>query len=185
MEVVEIKREAFVQIVAAAYESLRVECTGFLGGEKYGRRIEVRLAQPAQMVERRPGSAVYDNEWKRIREIISRDYDFLGGFHSHLKTIVQEKLKRRIDFGSVMLSETDMSTMMDQYPEGIEIIVAMNPSKRKIPVQVSENRITGYIGNGGRRNYRLDIGAYYLDAGMKKRRAELHVPRRVLNAVFC
>jgi len=95
MKVIEIKKIALVQIVAAVYESKKAETTGFLGGDARRSRFIVEFAQPAQIVERKPSSIGYDNEWKRIREIISKDYDFIGGFHSHLKTIVQDKLEKK------------------------------------------------------------------------------------------
>ncbi|MCU0642163.1 MAG: hypothetical protein MUF61_01105 [archaeon] len=186
MKVVEIKKPALVQMIAAVYEPIKpLECTGLLGGEMNGDRIKVRLAQPAQIVDRRPASVDYANEWKRIRDLISRSYDFLGGFHSHLRTIVQEDSEKRIDLGTVGLSETDTETMKDEYPRGIEIVIAMNPSRRKIPARVSDYRIIGYLAGRGKRNYRLEIGAYYLDGSLRKRRAELHVQKRVMNSFFC
>jgi hypothetical protein len=184
MRIVEIRKPALVQMVAAAYESFRVECTGFLGGSRRGDNFEILVAQPAQIVERKPSSSDYGGEWKRIKYVVGRGYDFLGGFHSHLSTYIRRKKKRFVDEGTVTLSPNDRDTIEEQYPTGIEIVIALNPSQRMGASALGMHKLRGYLSNGNGQKYRIEMGAYYLDESARKRKAELHVSRRVLNAVF-
>jgi hypothetical protein len=60
----------------------------------------------------------------------------------------------------------------------------LNPIRRRISATISVDKITGCVGNGGGYNYKVEIGAYYLDGSLRKRRAVLDVKKRHLNAVF-
>jgi len=186
MKTVEIRKQALVQMIASAYEALRVETCGFLAGEiaKTGKRYYVELAQPLQIADRKPGAIEYETRYgERLKKTIERSYDFLGGFHTHLRTRVQKKGEIKMDRGRVKLGKFDYRLMRDDYPKGIEIVLAVNPDKEVHPPSQSEYRIIGYLPDC-RRNWRFEIGAYYLNSHIRKRKARIEVSRKTLKDVF-
>ena len=141
--------KAFLSIILSSVEVYKKECLGVLLGYRTHGRVIVKYAIPFQTAER-TYSEVEPN-WRReakVLEILPNliQLEKLGYFHSHPQWGRQK--------GRAELSEGDIDSM----EEGeIELVVAINDARGKMPWGESNKRLFGTLGG-----YRIDIAGYYI-----------------------
>ncbi|MBX5321672.1 MAG: hypothetical protein QHH12_07550 [Candidatus Bathyarchaeota archaeon] len=140
--------KAFLSIILSSVEVYKNESHGALLGFKTPRRIIVEYAIPFQSA-RRKFTEVMPN-WRRelkVIEVLPRliHLQKLGYYHSH-----PQFGKKR---GTPELSKTDREYMQ---PGEIEIVVAINDSKRSSPWKESKNKLSGTLGK-----YHITIAGFY------------------------
>jgi proteasome lid subunit RPN8/RPN11 len=168
-----LKRPAFEQIIASAYSLPKVEVGGFLSGAIRGNNFYVNNVHLHQIAERSNKELEIDkNEEQRLFEILN----IVGAFHSHPHG-------RNGDKGNVFLSKADFKFMLESYPTGVEVIIALNKAERRTGVKVEDYKITGCIDRNCQL-YRASISAYYLETPHRSRRAEVRVERGILEKLF-
>ena len=141
--------KAFMGIILSSVEVYKNECHGALLGFKTGRRIIVEYAIPFQSAERK-FSEVTPN-WRRelkVIEVLPKlvHLQKLGYFHSH-----PQFGHRR---GVAKLSRSDKNYMKEGE---VEIVVAINDAKRRLPWSETKNGLSGTLG----RRYHITIAGFY------------------------
>lgn len=140
--------KAFIGLVLSAIEVYKRECMGSLLGYNIRNRIVVEYVIPYQSAKRKPTGAEPNwNRESRVQEILPNllQLHHVGYFHSHTQWGKQK--------ATTELSDTDIEGMI---PEQIEIIVALNDSKRKTEWYQSRKEISGTIGK-----YHLRLACHY------------------------
>ena len=157
--------KAFLGLVLSAIETYKRECMGTLLGYNTCNRIVVEYAIPYQIAERKPsGVEVSLKRESRIKEILPKvcQLEHVGYFHSH--TQWGQKM------AETKLSEIDVRDMV---PTKIEIVVAVNDSKKRITwnTSASGKELYGTIGR-----YYLKLACYYKTKDGKIRRCKILCP---------
>jgi len=140
--------KAFIGLVLSAIEVYRDECLGSLLGYNISNRIVVEYVIPYQTAKRKPTGV--EPNWKResrVQEILPSllQLHHVGYFHSHTQWGEQK--------ASAKLSDTDIEGMV---PTQIEIVIAVNDSKRKTDWYKLEKQLCGSIGK-----YNLRLACHY------------------------
>jgi proteasome lid subunit RPN8/RPN11 len=143
-----LSNKAFMGLVLSAIEVYRNECLGSLLGYNIRNRIVVESVIPYQTAKRKPTGV--EPNWKResrVQEILPNliQLQHVGYFHSHTQWGKQK--------ASTKLSDPDIEGMI---PTQIEIIVAVNDSKRKTEWYQSGKELGGSIGK-----YHLRLACHY------------------------
>lgn len=158
---------AFIGIVLSSIEVYKKECLGALLGTKSQGRIIVEHAIPFQAVAKRTFSEVVPNLKKelKIKETIPKlvHLERLGDFHSH----PQFKDKK----GVAELSEVDKQSIEETE---IEIVVAINTSKRSLDWKVSKGELSGSICD-----YNVRIAGFYKSKDGKIKKLDVVCPYAV------
>ena len=140
--------KAFMNVILSSIEVYQKECLGVLLGYRTQGMIVVEYAIPLQTAQRKY-SEVSSNRRREhnvlsvLKELIQ--FDKLGYYHSHPQYGDTKGVAR--------LSEEDKESMTDGE---IELIVAINDSKRGSWWKEKGKRLTGTIGP-----YRFDMAGYY------------------------
>jgi len=140
--------KAFIGIVLSAIEVYKKECLGALLGYNLRNRITVEYAIPYQTAKRKPTEV--EPNWKRetrVQEILPKlvHLKHLGYFHSHTQRGAQK--------ATAEPSRPDIESMI---PAQIEIIVAVNDSKRRTQWYATGKELRGTIGK-----YRFRLACHY------------------------
>ena len=139
---------AFIGLVLSTIEVYRNEFLGSLLGYKLRNRIVVDHVLPYQTAKRK--FTEVEPNWRResrVQEILPQllHLEHVGYFHSHTQLG-----KSR---ASAELSKEDVASIV---PTQIEIIVAINDSKRKVQWYSTEKELCGTIGK-----YHLSVECHY------------------------
>lgn len=140
--------KAFMGIVLSSVEVYKNECHGALLGYKTIGRIIVEHAIPFQSAERKPSEVVPN--WRRelkVIEVIPKLIHLkkLGYFHSHPQW---GNIR-----GAAKLSDNDKDYMRKGE---IEIVVAINDSRKIVTWRESKKRLLGSLGK-----YNIIIAGFY------------------------
>lgn len=140
--------KAFIGIVLSAIEVYKNECLGALLGYNLRNRITVEYAIPYQTAKRRP--AEVEHNWKRetrVQEILPKlvHLKHLGYFHSHTQHGNQK--------ATAEPSSLDIESII---PAQIEIIAAVNDSRRRTQWYATEKELRGTIGK-----YHIRLACHY------------------------
>lgn len=140
--------KAFMGLVLSTIEVYRNECLGSLLGYNLRNRIVVDYVLPYQTAKRK--FTEVEPNWKResrVQEILPQllHMKHVGYFHSHTQLGGSR--------ASAGLSEEDVASII---PTQIEIIVAINDSKKKVQWYSTAKELCGTIGS-----YHLRIGCHY------------------------
>ncbi|MHC4663318.1 MAG: Mov34/MPN/PAD-1 family protein [Planctomycetota bacterium] len=157
---------AFLSLITAAAEVYKRECFGFLLGFRRKNRIRIKAAIAIQTADRhfRDVQISVDRyrTIERIFESLPRR-EVIGEFHSHPSW---GNLK-----GTTRLSRWDL---VDCDPHTIQIVIAVNDSKRWTPWRVTKKgEISGTLGD-----VRLNIKAYHIVLEPSGRKRGIPVPLR-------
>lgn len=152
---------AFLAIISSAIETFRKETIGYLVGIKGENKFMVEYAIPYQTADSGYVHATIDMERvARINEILnklSQGLEFIGDYHSH--TAFGESP------ATVIPSDTDLASTV---PGELNIICAVNEKKRSVNWhETSRGILKGTI-----REYRIEIGGYYVEKPTIGRRYE-------------
>ncbi|MCW3986532.1 MAG: hypothetical protein NWE91_09045 [Candidatus Bathyarchaeota archaeon] len=140
--------KAFIGLVLSAIEVYRNECLGSLLGYNIRNRIVIEYVIPYQTAKRKPTEV--EPDWKResrVQELLPSlmQLHHVGYFHSHTQWGKQK--------ASTKLSDMDVAGMM---PTQIEMVVAVNASRRKTEWYQSGKQLCGSIGK-----YHLRLACHY------------------------
>ena len=134
--------KAFIGMVLSAIEVYKNECLGALLGYNLKNRIVVEYAIPYQTAKRKPTEA--EPNWNReirVHEILPNllHLKHVGYFHSHTQ------------WGEIKAStELSIKDVKSIIPGQIEIVVAINDAKRRIPwSSKSSGELYGTLGKYG------------------------------------
>jgi len=130
--------KAFIGIVLSVIEVYRNECLGALLGYNLRNRIVVEYAIPYQTAKRK--FTEVEPSWKReirVQEILPKliHLKHLGYFHSHTQFAEQK--------AETKPSDLDIESMI---PAQIEMIAAINDSKRRAEWYATTKELRGTIG---------------------------------------
>ncbi|HLC53750.1 MAG TPA: hypothetical protein VJK03_04345 [Candidatus Nanoarchaeia archaeon] len=180
MTLVKIKKVPLGQLFAAAYGALRVETTGVIGGRvirNNGHSVYIaEVAHASQLAYRQPSTVSPDfAEENRVGKF----FNVIGGFHSHINSRKSRSKYSFRDKAGVWMSDSDYDYISGNYPQGIEIVIALAPAMRITPLLVAPHHVSGIFTDRGR-HYRVQMGAYYIDHHARKRRAFLDIAARDL-----
>jgi hypothetical protein len=155
--------KAFIGIVLSAIEVYKNECLGALLGYNLRNRIVVEYAIPFQTAKRKPTEV--EPNWKRetrVQEILPKliHLKHLGYFHSHTQLG-----KRK---ATAQPSNSDIESMI---PAQIEIITAVNESKRKTHWYATKKELCGTIGK-----YHIRLACHYKKVNGKIRQYPILCP---------
>jgi len=150
-------------LVLSAIEVYKNECIGALLGYNVSNRIVVEYAIPYQTAKRKPSGAEPNwNRESRVQQILPKlsQLKQVGYFHSHPQWGTNK--------GTTEPSKIDIEGMI---PTQIEIIVAINDSKRRTTWGESGKELYGTIGN-----YHIRLACHYKKANGKIKQYELLCP---------
>jgi proteasome lid subunit RPN8/RPN11 len=175
---INIEKYAFEEILRSAYETLHIECTGTLFGEKQkdGRGWIVESAHPIQLAKRTPNGV--DSLVGADRSSWSLCQDYIGGYHSHPVSKIQVNGVKEMSPARVNLSDDDKKEITG--PDYIELVIAIRKVSHKAILTDNNPFLAGgYIKNKNR-IYRFDLGGYYFNNQKRIRRAKISVPSELL-----
>ena len=176
-----IKELPFEEIIRSAYETLKIECGGFLFGERFekGKKLiwAIESAHPIQLAKRFPSS--YEPQDGSIRADWSLLHETIWGYHLHPTSRQQQNGIRKTRPGKICLSECDRKNLRED-PKGIEIIMSLKRVKRTITLKDNPFIVAGYLREGGI-IYHIDMGGYYFNGRIYK--ALIEVPKRILKEI--
>ncbi|RJS89074.1 hypothetical protein DRO56_00580 [Candidatus Bathyarchaeota archaeon] len=134
-----LTEKAFVGLILSAIEVYKNECLGALLGYNLRNKIVVEYAIPYQSAKRKYTEV--EPNWRReskIQELIPllTPLQHLGYFHSHTQWGDTKALSA--------LSQVDRETIE---PAQIEIVIAVNDSKRRIKWETTGKELYGTIRN--------------------------------------
>jgi len=142
-----MSEKALISLILSSVEVYKNECIGSLYGHQGEERVVVEYAIPYQTAKRKPSEVepVYHRE-SRVLDLLDEicSLEHVGYFHSHCQ---RGDIK-----ASESLSEPDKESIS---PSQIEIVLAVNDSKRWIPWGVSRKVLYGAL-----HDYRFRIAAY-------------------------
>jgi proteasome lid subunit RPN8/RPN11 len=143
-----ISDKAFMSLILSAIEVYKNECMGALLGYNISNRIVVEYAIPYQTAKRKPSEV--EPNWKResqVQKILPKISQLkqVGYFHSHPQWGKNK--------GTTEPSRVDTKGMI---PTQIEIIIAINDSKKRVQWNESGKELYGSIGN-----YHIRLACYY------------------------
>ncbi len=181
---IKLKRIALGQLIASAYGVLSVETRGILVGEIANKKSSldyvIEAAHPVQSAWRTPSRVVSNAEEEcRVKEILNG----VGHYHSHLRVREKRNGSSIYSAGRVYLSITDKESIINNYVNAIELVIAMNSTERVSSIRVTPHTIRGCFLDD-KKIYRVEIGGYYLDESLRKRRARVSARRKDLNYYF-
>ncbi len=178
---IRIQEIPFEEILRSSYETLSIECIGTLFGEDIETRRRllwvVEAAHPIQLAKRFSASTYPEDG--SIRADWSLLYDVLGGYHLHPTGRKQRKGIRRNEPGRVYLSRQDREDLVNDEVK-IEVVSALRMVKKPRKLKENPFLISGYL-RCGERDYRVDVGGYYYNGGIRK--AVIEVPRKILKMI--
>jgi hypothetical protein len=170
-----LTQSGFIGIVLSSIEVFKKECLGLLVGVGSQGKIVVEHAIPFQAVSERKFCSVRAN-WRKETELRNAvpkiaNLDYLGDFHSHPQFGDSK--------GVAQLSDCDKESIEEKK---IEIVVAINSSKRRLKWTQSKGELFGSICD-----YNLRIAGFYKNKNGEIKQLDIVCPYAVGfdNALNC
>jgi len=160
-----ISANAFWALLVSAIEVYKKECFGILLGYRDSSNIYILEHALSHQTARRMHGSVEKNRRasKRIQNFLGRipHLSLVGDFHSHT------------GWGDLKgVGNPSQQDITDMTPENISVILVVNDKRRASPWQYNgDGTLSGTVDQ-----YHFRIGAYYLDANKKTRRANIFCP---------
>lgn len=180
---------ALEEIIRSAWETKDVESTGYLYGRHYlAKGISfwyISFAHAMQLAERTPNGC---NSFEDGNRHCYHFYQDVGGFHSHPTSRKQKNGIRKKSPGRVYLSKDgdipNLKERLEERPHEIEIVVGLRKANKIHDLPLCKYLVSYYLHDlDTKKNYRIQIGGYYLDNG-RVRKAEILVSKRASKVVW-